>query len=141
MTPDHYVFRMLYSQGIALEDLGIEKIDGSAFETDPREIWRRFASHYHLFRGTPSRLWIAHCLTQPEYRPRALFDRFSVDVIATTEGALDTLEHHNAITKSGWGGRVITTYRPDAVIDPDYPQFSANLQRFAEITNCETTTW
>lgn len=167
VTPDHYVFRMLYSQGIALEDLGIKPIDGSAFETDPREIWRRFASHYYLFRGTPSRLWIDHslqevfgvsqvlsgetadeiydqvaqALTQPEFRPRALFDRFNIDVIATTEGALDTLEHHDAITKSDWDGRVITTYRPDAVIDPDHPQFVANLQRFAEITNCDTTTW
>ncbi len=167
VTPDHYVFRMLYSQGVALEDLGIKPNDGSAFETDPREIWRRFASHYYLFRGTPSRLWIDHSLqevfgvsqvlsgetadeiydqvaqslTQPEFRPRALFDRFNIDVIATTEGALDTLEHHDAITKSDWRGRVITTYRPDAVIDPDHPQFSANLQNFAEITTCDTTTW
>ncbi|WP_171181721.1 glucuronate isomerase [Ruegeria sp. HKCCD8929] len=167
VTPDHYVFRMLYSQGVRLEDLGLKPIDGAAFETDPREIWRRFASHYCLFRGTPSRLWIdhslqevfgvsqvlsndtadeiydqiAHSLTQPEFRPCALFDRFNIDVIATTEGALDTLEHHASIAKSDWSGRVITTYRPDAVIDPDHPQFSANLQRLAEITNCETTTW
>jgi len=167
VTPDHYVFRMLYSQGIALEDLGIKPIDGTNFETDPREIWRRFASHYYLFRGTPSRLWIdyslqevfgvsqvlshetadeiydqvAHSLTQPEFRPRALFDRFNIDLMATTEGALDTLEHHDKIAKSDWKGRIITTYRPDTEIDPDHPQFSENLQRLAEITNCDTTTW
>ena len=167
VTPDHYVIRMLYSQGVALEDLGIRPIDGTAFETDPREIWRRFASQYYLFRSTPSRLWIDHSLqevfgvsqvlsaetadetydqianslTQPEFRPRALFDRFNIDVIATTEGALDTLEHHEEIAKSDWSGRVITTYRPDAVVDPDHPQFSANLQRLAEITTCDTTTW
>lgn len=167
VTPDHYVFRMLYSQGIALETLGIQPEDGSTIDSDPREVWRCFASHYYLFRGTPSRLWIdhslqevfgvdrvlsaetaddiydhiSHALSQPEFRPRALFDRFRIDVIATTEGALDTLEHHDAIARSGWSGRVITTYRPDAVIDPDHPQFAANLQRLGEITQCDTTTW
>lgn len=167
VTPDHYVFRMLYSQGIALETLGIQPVDGSTIDSDPREVWRCFASHYYLFRGTPSRLWIdhslqevfgvdqvlsaetaddiydqiSHALSQPEFRPRALFDRFRIDVIATTEGALDTLEHHDTIARSGWNGRVITTYRPDAVIDPDHPQFAANLQRLGEITQCDTTTW
>lgn len=167
VTPDHYVFRMLYSQGIALETLGIQPVDGSMIDSDPREVWRCFASHYYLFRGTPSRLWIdhslqevfgvdqvlsaetaddiydhiSHALSQPEFRPRALFDRFRIDVIATTEGALDTLEHHDAIARSGWNGRVITTYRPDAVIDPDHPQFATNLQRLGEITQCDTTTW
>lgn len=167
VTPDHYVFRMLYSQGIGLEDLGIKPFVGTTVEKDPREIWRCFASHYYLFRGTPSRLWIdqslqevfgvdqvlsddtadeiynqiAHCLTLPEFRPRAMFDRFNIDVIATTEGALDTLEHHRAIMESDWTGRVITTYRPDSMVDPDHPQFLANLRCFAEVTNCDTTTW
>ena len=167
VTPDHYVFRMLYSQGVALEDLGIKPLDGAPAETDPREIWRRFAAHYYLFRGTPTRLWIDHslqevfgvedvlssdtadsiydhiaaCLTQPEFRPRALFDRFGIEAIATTEGALDRLEHHAAIAASDWSGRVITTYRPDAVIDPDHPNFRVNLGEFAEMTGCETRTW
>lgn len=167
VTPDHYVFRMPYSQGVRLEDMGIKPNNGSAFATDPRKIWRRFASYYYLFRGTPLRLWndhtlqevfgvsqvlsgetadeiydqVAHSLTQPEFRPRALFDRFNIDVIATTEGALNTLEHHDEIAKSDWCGRVITTYRPDAGIDLDHPQFVANLQRFAETAYCDTTTW
>ena len=98
VTPDHYVFRMLQSQGVPLEDLGVPRADGGAIEADPRKIWRLFASHYHLFRGTPSRLWLDHafqevfgvterlsaqtadaiydqiagCLSQPDYRPRAL---------------------------------------------------------------------
>ena len=167
ITPDHYICRMLNSQGVALEKLGLKPFDGAPYEKDPRKVWRLFASHYYLFRGTPSRLWIdhslqevfkvdqalseetadeiydqiAHSLTLPDFRPRALFKRFNIELIATTEGALDTLEHHTLIAKSGWSGRVITTYRPDAVIDPDNPQFLANLKYLAEITNCDTTTW
>ena len=60
VTPDHYVFRMLHSQGIALEDLGVPRADGGAVEADGRKIWRRFAEHYHLFRATPSRMWLDH---------------------------------------------------------------------------------
>ena len=160
ITPDHYLFRMLYSQGITLERLGIPSIDGSRTETDPRAIWRLFADNYHLFRGTPSRLWldwvfaevfrIAVRLTQdtadhyfdaidaalkrPEFLPRALFERFNIEVLATTESPLDSLENHRAIRQSGWGGRVITAYRPDPVVDPDYPGFAENLRRFGEIT-------
>ena len=149
VTPDHYVFRMLYSQGVGLDDLGIPRRDGSRVAVDPREVWRIFAKHYYLFRATPSRLWIDHslhevfgveadltpdtadatydqiddCLGRPEYRPRALFSRFGIEVLATTESPLDTLEHHAAIAESDWSGRVITTYRPDQVIDPDNPSF------------------
>jgi len=167
VTPDHYVFRMLYSQGVQLEELGIQTRNGAAIETDPREIWRRFAAHYYLFRGTPTRLWIdhslqevfgvhealtsdtadvifdqiAHCLEQPEFRPRALFERFNIEVLSTTEGALDTLEHHASIRASGWQGRVITTYRPDAVIDPDHPEFLSNLRHLAQISDCDTAHW
>ena len=57
LTPDHCVFRMLYSQGIKLEDFGVARVDGGATERDSRKIWRLFAAHYHLFRGTPSRMW------------------------------------------------------------------------------------
>ncbi len=167
VTPDHYVFRMLYSQGIRLEDLGIPRRDGAADPVDPREVWRLFARHYHLFRGTPSSLWIDHslqhvfgidrvlsgdtadeiydridaCLARPDYRPRALFDRFGIEVIATTESPLDTLRHHAKVAASDWGGRVVTTYRPDAVIDPDNPTFAKNLDAFAEITGEDTRTW
>jgi glucuronate isomerase len=167
IVPDHYVFRMLYSQGIALESLGIPRADGGPVESDPRKIWRIFAENYHLFRGTPSRLWhdwvysevfgidrrlsaetadhyydvIDEALQKPEFRPRALFDRFNIEVIATTESPLDTLEHHRTIRESGWSGRVVTAYRPDPVVDPEFPGFAANLARFAEVSGEDVSTY
>lgn len=166
VVPDHYVFRMLLSQGLRLEDLGIAPQGGTA-ESDPRAIWRRFAENYHLFAGTPTRLWLDHTfetlfdlheplskdtadtyfdtintlLAREDYRPRALFERFGLEVIATTESALDDLRWHDQIKDSGWSGRVVTTYRPDAVIDPDFEGFGANLDTFGEITDCDTATW
>ncbi len=159
IVPDHYVFRMLYSQGVRMEDLGIATRDGTPVETDPRAIWRRFATHYHLFRGTPSRLWldwvfaevfgidvrldaqsadhyfdvIDNALRTDAFRPRALFERFGIALLATTEGPNDTLAHHRAIRESGWGGRVITTYRPDPVMDPEHEGFAEHVARFGEL--------
>ncbi len=167
VTPDHYVFRMLHSQGVPLEDLGVPRADGGATETDGRRIWRRFAANYHLFRGTPSRLWLDHafqevfglterlgvatadlyydhiadCLARPEYRPRALFDRFGIEVIATTESPLDDLRWHRMIRESGWKGRVITAYRPDAVTDPDFADFSRNVETFCALGGQAGTGW
>lgn len=167
IVPDHYIFRMLFSQGIALEKLGVPRLDGAPVETDGRAVWRLFASNYHLFRGTPTRLWmdyvlanlfgvserlsaatadssydrIAECLKRPDYRPRALFERFNIEVIATTEGALDDLKYHRMIRDSGWKGRVVTAYRPDAVVDPDFEGFSTNLDRLGEITGEDTGSW
>ncbi len=159
IKPDHYLLRMLYSQGVSMESLGIEPLDGSGADTDSREIWRIFAQNYHLFAGTPSRIWLNHvfnevfgldvllsdatadqyfdhineCLGRPEFRPRALFDRFNIEVLATTESPLDSLEHHQTIRDSSWTGRVITTYRPDPVVDPEFENFRANVERFGEI--------
>jgi glucuronate isomerase len=158
VTPDHYVFRMLYSQGISMEQLGIPTKDGSPVEADPRKVWRLFAANYHLFRATPTRLWLDHerlgagnadavydridaALQLPAYRPRALFEAFGIEVIATTEGALDDLKWHAMIAASGWKGRVVTTYRPDAVTDPDFEGFRANVARLGEITGEDTATW
>ena len=167
VIPDHYIFRMLFSQGIRLEDLGIARRDGSAVETDPRTIWRRFAEHYYLFRGTPTRLWLDHacadlfgldvrlaadtadlyfdriseCLQQDAFRPRALFERFNIEVIATTESPLDPLESHLKIRDSGWQGGVVTAYRPDPVIDPEFEGFSENVKSFGKLTGCDTSTW
>ena len=167
VVPDHYVFRMLYSQGVKLEDLGIARRDGGPVEQDKRKIWRRFAENYHLFAGTPTRLWLDHsfvdlfgldvrlsaatadryfdriadCLAKPEFRPRALFERFNIEVIATTDSPLDALEHHETIRRSGWKGRVVTAYRPDSVVDPEFEEFSANVRRFGEITGCDTSVW
>tara|TARA_Y100000815_G_scaffold274481_1_gene308728 strand:+ start:24413 stop:25819 length:1407 start_codon:yes stop_codon:yes gene_type:complete len=167
VTPDHYVFRMLCSQGVDLADLGVPRADGGRVETEGRTIWRLFASHYHLFRATPTRMWLDHAfetlfdlykrlsaetadlyydriserLASDEYRPRALFERFGIEALSTTEGALDDLKWHRMIAESGWNGRVVTTYRPDTVIDPETPDFSGNIARFGELTGCDTTKW
>jgi len=167
LVPDHYVFRMLYSQGVSLDALGIPRADGSRARVDPREAWRVFATHFHLFRGTPSSMWLNHvfhdvfglrmrldagtsdhyydtitaALRTPAFRPRALFERFGIEVIATTESPLDTLQHHAAIRDSGWKGRVITAYRPDAVVDPEHEQFPEALRRFGEITGEDVYAW
>lgn len=166
LSPDHYLFRMLYSQGVALADLGVPDRNGPP-ATDPREAWRTFAANYHLFRGTPSRMWLDHvfaevfgfdvalepesadqyfdaigeALATPAFRPRALFERFNIELLATTEGADDALEHHKAIQASGWGGRVVTTYRPDAVIDVEHEGFRPALERFAALTGEVVTRW
>jgi glucuronate isomerase len=162
LHPDHYVFRMLYSQGVSLEALGI----GNP-EADPRESWRLFASRYHFFRGTPSAMWlnwvfaesfgidallsgdtadryydtITQALTTDAFRPRALFERYNIEVIATTENPLDDLRHHKAIRDSGWKGRVITAYRPDPVADPEFEGFSANLKTLSDLTGEDCFSW
>ena len=166
LAPDHYLYRMLYSQGIALETLGVPSRSGSS-SADPRAAWRVFAENFHLFRGTPSSLWLNHVfanvfgmtekldattadryfdaiaekLATPEFRPRALFERFNIEVIATTESPLDTLAHHAAIRDSGWRGRVITAYRPDAVIDPEHEAFRDALETFGELTGEDVYSW
>jgi glucuronate isomerase len=162
LHPDHYVFRMLYSQGVPLEALGI----GNP-EADPRESWRLFAQAYHLFRGTPSRMWldwvfaesfgidallnvetsdhyydtITAALATDAFRPRALFERYNIEVIATTENPLDDLRHHKAIRDSGWKGRVITAYRPDPVVDPEFGGFLDNLNTLSNLTGEDCFNW
>ncbi len=166
LWPDHYVLRLLYSQGVSLESLGMGR--GRDLATvDRRAAWRIFAGLYHLFRGTPSRLWLDYVfvevfgfdrrlsaetadfyydkieqdLAQPAFRPRALYDRFGIEVLATTEGALDDLSHHQALRASGWDRRIITTFRPDDVTDPDRPDFKANLERLSGLTGENTNLW
>lgn len=154
IIPDHYIFRMLYSRGVALESLGIPTRDGTPVERDPRQIWRRFAEHYYLFRGTPTGAWldqelhelfgvrvklsaetaqmiydqIAERLTSAEYRPRALFDRFNIEVLATTDPASDSLDHHRALRESGWAGNVVPTFRPDAVLRIAAPNWHRDIR-------------
>ncbi|HEX3406130.1 MAG TPA: glucuronate isomerase [Caulobacteraceae bacterium] len=166
LAPDHYLYRMLYSQGAPMAALRVPDRSGAA-HADPRAAWRLFAQHFHLFRGTPSALWLNHvfagvfgldvalgeatadhyydaigaALATDAFRPRALFDRFNIEVLATTESPVDTLEHHAAIRASGWGGRVVTTYRPDPVIDAEHEAFPATLARFGELTGEDVTRW
>jgi glucuronate isomerase len=167
VVPDHYIFRMLYSQGIPLEALGVPRIDGESVEQDARKIWRLLAKHWNLFRGTPSRMWFTHalsevfgvderltpesadrvydriadCLRRPDFLPRALFERFNIEVLATTESPLDGLAHHRSLRQSGWRGRVITAFRPDPVVDPEYEGFAANVAELGQITGEDTQTW
>jgi glucuronate isomerase len=162
LLPDHYILRMLYSQGITMETLR----EGA----DPKkaqDVWRLFAAHYHLFRGTPTRLWldyvfqelfcldvrlsretadlywerISERLSTAEFRPRALYERFRIEMIATTDSALDNLEAHAAIRNSGWKGRVIPTFRPDAVVDPEFAGFRRNLETLGTLTGEDISTW
>lgn len=163
VQPDHYVYRMLYSQGVSMEDLeiGVEHIQ------DPRRVWRIFANHYYLFRGTPTRLWldfafqelfglterlsgktsdlyfdtISEKLNTPEFLPRALYERFHMEVLATTDSPLDSLADHQAIRDSGWGARIVPTFRPDSVVDPEFAGFHNNIVRLGEITGEDTNQW
>jgi glucuronate isomerase len=167
LVPDHYIFRMLYSHGISLESLGVPHKDGSGAEPDPRKSWRIFAEKYYLFRGTPTRMWTDHVfsevfgidkqlepetadeifdhiqdsLAKPEFRPRALYERFNIELISTTDAPNDDLRHHKAIKDSGWKGRVVPAFRPDPVVDPDFDGFAANLSKLGEITGEDTTSW
>lgn len=169
ITPDHYILRMLYSRGVPLELLGVARIDGTshALERNPRKIWQRFADHWHLFHATPTRAWleyelhevfgvqdalnsasakrvydaIAERLQSPEFRPRALFKRFNIEVLATTDAASDTLEHHNTLCNEELGGRVIPTFRPDALFRIASSGWSAELARFEHATGGEIKTF
>jgi glucuronate isomerase len=166
VTPDHYLLRMLHSRGVGYDSLGVPRLDGAPV-AEPRAAWRCFARHYGLFAGTPSALWLDHAmgavlgcperltegnadalfdhigavLADPTFRPRALLDRFEVQVIATTDGALDPLDHHATLAAQGWGARVRPTYRPDAVTDPQAPGFATDLARLGALTACDTADW
>ncbi|MGH8223255.1 MAG: glucuronate isomerase [Woeseiaceae bacterium] len=167
VTPDHYLFRMLFSQGVPLEELGVARAGRSPGDADPRAGWRRFAEHYHLFAGTPSQLWldwvfaevfglsvaldaesadvyfdtIGGKLATAEFLPRALFERLRIEVLTTTESPLDGLEHHRAIRDSDWDGTVLTAYRPDPTVDPEFGGFRDNVLKLGDITGEDTANW
>lgn len=170
IAPDHYLLRMLYSQGVGLPELGIPAhSEHSRNEPlgEPRSAWRTFAKHYYLFAGTPTGYWLNHifadlfgqselldernaddyfdainsALATPDFRPRAIVERFDIEFLATTESPVDTLKHHQALRSSGWSGRVVTTYRPDAVIDPEHHAFRASLTQFATLTGEDVFSW
>jgi glucuronate isomerase len=169
LWPDHYLLRLLYSVGVTLKSIGIAPQDdsGGVVETDRRKIWKTFAHHYHIFRGTPCRAWLDHTflevfgldrafgaetadhyfdtinakLATAAFRPRALFERFNIEVIATTEHSLDLLKDHEAIAASGWTRRVLTTFRPDEVTDPDHELFLPSLKKIGELSGEDTGNW
>lgn len=164
IIPDHYVFRMLYSQGIPLESLGVPAGTG---EQDHRKIWQIFAENFYLFRGTPTGIWLAYVFDQvfgikekltretaqaiydqmaarlaaPEFRPRALFERFNVEVLCTTDFATDTLCHHQAIRASGWKGDIRPTFRPDDVVHLLRPGWRQNINKLSDLTGIEINSY
>lgn len=167
IIPDHYLFRMLYSMGIPLEALGVPRVDGGPTEQDHRKIWQIVADHFYLFRGTPTGVWLKHelyhvfgirerltsatamviydqisdALAKPENLPRAMFDRFHIEVLSTTDAPTDTLDHHQKIRESGWSGKVIPAFRPDNVTDFMYPNWRGNIDRLAQISGEECTSY
>jgi glucuronate isomerase len=160
IIPDHYVFRMLYSQGIPLESLGVPRVDGGPVEQDHRKIWQVFADNFYLFRGTPSGTWLTQELIEvlgveeklngetaqaiydqieeklaaPEFRPRALFEQFNIEVLCTTDAATDTLAHHQKIQESGWQADVRPTFRPDAVVDLLRPGWRESVDTLSQVS-------
>jgi glucuronate isomerase len=163
IIPDHYVFRMLYSQGIPLEDLGVPRQDGGPVEQDHRKIWQIFAENFYLFRGTPSGCWLNHelldvfgvtekldgdnaqaiydqisdKLTTPEFRPRALYKRFNIEVLCTTDAATDPLTYHQQIRASGWDGVICPTFRPDAVVNVLTEGWKENVEALSEASGID----
>lgn len=143
IIPDHYILRMLYSQGVAMEEMGVPRRDGGWTERDHRKVWQIFAEYYYLFQGTPTGMWfndelyhvfgveekltrhsalaiydhIDAQLKSPAFQPRALFERFNIESLSTTDPATYDLAHHKAIRESDWTGKVIPTFRPDAVVN------------------------
>ena len=165
IIPDHYVFRMLCSQGIPLEDLGVPTQDSTPVETDHRRIWQLFADNFYLFRGTPTGLWLTEELirvfgveekltgenaqsiydhleeqiAKPEFSPRSLFERFDIEVLCTTDSATDTLEQHRSLREEGWDGDVRPTFRPDALTNLTTPGWRQHLQGLANVTGIDIT--
>ncbi len=167
IIPDHYVFRMLYSKGIALEALGVPRRDGGPVETDHRKIWQTFADQFYLFRGTPTGVWFADELTNifgveeklntasaqriydhiaaklasPEFKPRAMFERFNIEVLCTTDAATDPLTHHQTIKDSGWRGQIRPTFRPDGVVNLDAPGWRSNIDALSAVSGIEVSNY
>jgi len=167
IIPDHYVFRMLYSQGIPLENLGVPRRDGGSTEKDHRKVWQIFADHFYLFRGTPTGVWLTDELTRvfgieekltgqnaqsiydqievklklPEFRPRALFKRFNIEIMCTTDAATDPLPHHQVIRKSGWDGNIRPSFRPDAVVNLLAPGWSDNVKALGKTSGINVTSY
>ncbi|MGC5616542.1 glucuronate isomerase [Georgenia sp. Z1491] len=164
IVPDHYVLRLLHANGADLADLG-RGPDGPVEldEAAARKAWRILCENYHLFRGTPVKYWfdttfadvfgitaapsaatadalydqIAEALTTPAFRPRALFDRFGIEVLATTDDPLDDLAAHRALAEDeSFTGRVVPTFRPDRFLElgrPDWPGLARSLGEVADI--------
>ena len=165
VTSDHYVVRLLHSQGVSLEALGVGRKDGTSATIAGRQVWGQLCEHWDALAGTPSRLWLEHELHElfglrevpspanadatyqaardrlatEELLPRSLYRRFGLEVLTTTDSPLCDLRAHEELASDPtWHGRILPTYRPDELVDPCHPGFSANVARLAEITDIET---
>jgi glucuronate isomerase len=168
VTPDHYVTRLLHADGVGLAELGLRDRSGESPVAEPREVWRAFCSRWHLFLGTASRQWLeselhdvlgvrvhpsadtadelfdelSARLKEPRMRPRALFESFGLEVLATTDDPADDLRHHKALAEDPtWRGRVVPTFRPDAYLQPWRPNWTDNLAGLGEASGCHTGTY
>jgi glucuronate isomerase len=166
VTPDHYVTRLLHASGVPLEALGVGQ--GPLSEKAARQTWRLLCSRWHIFAATPVRYWleselaeifgitvrpsaesadaiydhIAECLTQDGYRPRALFTRFNISLLATTDDPCDDLSAHAALAADpSWSGRVIPTFRPDRYLEASERGWPGAVARLGEVTGIDTGTF
>ncbi|MCL2516294.1 MAG: glucuronate isomerase [Microbacteriaceae bacterium] len=164
ITPDHYVTRLLHAQGVPLERLGAGGAAAGA-ETDGRAIWRELCAHWDAFLGTPVRFWfeselfevfglteqpsaasadrlydeLTARLAEPAYRPRALFDTFRIEVLATTDDPADDLAAHLALREdAGFTGRVVPTFRADRYMTPGTAAWAPALDALAEASRIDT---
>ncbi|WP_280400198.1 glucuronate isomerase [Nocardia carnea] len=163
ITPDHYVTRLLHANRIPLDRLGVGR--GELSEAQARAVWRSVCENWEVFRGTPVRYWfdvelaeifgiterptrhnadmlydrIADRLRQPEYRPRRLYERFGIDVLATTDDPCDDLSAHARLAADpGWNGRVVPTFRPDRYLEPATPGWRQAVDRLAAVSEADT---
>ncbi|WP_298802345.1 glucuronate isomerase [uncultured Pseudokineococcus sp.] len=170
ITPDHYVTRLLHAQGVDLADLGVTDADApvGAAPPDPRRVWRLLCHHWPALRGTPSRYWleselaeqfgvttrpseetadaiydqVAASLAEPAYRPRALFERFRIDVLATTDDPVSDLSAHRALAQDPtFPARVLPTFRADRYLDPGQEGWAAHVAALGAAAGVDTASW
>ena len=163
VTPDHYVTRLLHADGVALEELGVGQ--GPLSEAEARAVWRRLCERWELFAGTPVRFWleaelaqifgvslspaaetanaifdqVSERLADDSFRPRALYSRFRISVLATTADPCDDLAAHAALAADpSWPGRVIPNFRPDRYLEPLRPDWGPAVRRLGEVAGVDT---
>lgn len=163
ITPDHYVTRLLHAHGVSLTDLGVG--EGALSEQRSRAAFRLLCSHWSVYRGTAVKFWlesqlteifgirlapsaetadriweqVAEALTRPDFRPRALYRRFGIEVLATTDDPTDDLDAHRRLREDPtWTGRVVPTFRPDRYLEPAGATWGADVDRLAEVSGIDT---
>ena len=162
ITPDHYVLRLLHAAGVPLDSLGRGPAEASG-----RSIWRTLCEHWDLFLGTPVRYWfeseladvfgvtvapsassadelydqLSAALAEPSFRPRALFDRFRIEVLATTDDPADDLDAHRVLRDDAtFSGRVVPTFRADRYMDPSEATWASQLEALSAASGIDTGT-